>query len=64
MVRTLYQLTTRGGLEIIVHIGNKETFYIKKAVSTTCGKIIPHYYSQFEDAEPDEEEYKRLYLSV
>lgn len=56
-----YQLTTRGGLEIIVHIGNKETFYIKEGRIHDLREDHPHItIPQFEDAEPDEEEYKRL----
>lgn len=41
-----YQLTAEGGLEIIVNIGSKECFYMKKDASTICGmdllRIFPY----------------------
>lgn len=58
-----YQLTAEGGLEIIVHIGNKECFYMKEGRIHDLREGAPHItIPTFDDAEPDEEEYARISL--
>lgn len=59
-----YQLTEAGGLEIIVHIGNKEAVYMKEGRIHDLRNGCPANVTlpTFEDAEPDEGEYTRLGL--
>lgn len=59
-----YQLTAEGGLEIIVNIGSKECFYMKKGCihDLRDGSAPDISIPKFDDAEPDEEEYARLGL--
>ena len=57
-----YQLTAGGGLEIIVHVGKKECFYMKdgRIHDLRNGGAPNITVPTFDDAEPDEEEYTRL----
>lgn len=60
---TVYPITADGGLEIIVHIGKNETFYMKEGCihdlrSDSSNITIP----KFDDAEPDESELDRIGL--
>jgi hypothetical protein len=56
-----YQLTAEGGLEIIVHIGKKECFYMKEGRIHDLRDNPPDItIPTFDDAEPDEEEYTRM----
>lgn len=59
----VYPITADGGLEIIVHVGKNETFYMKEGcihdLRNDSSKItIP----KFDDAEPDESELDRIGL--
>ncbi|HOB11622.1 MAG TPA: hypothetical protein PLM20_04660 [Syntrophomonadaceae bacterium] len=60
-----YQLTTDGGLEIIVNIGSTECFYMKEGCihdlrdGSAPDIAVPTF---DDDAEPDEEEYARIGL--
>ncbi|MGE5389584.1 MAG: hypothetical protein ACM3PE_00835 [Deltaproteobacteria bacterium] len=59
----VYPLTAEGGLEIIVHVGKNETFYMKEGcihdLRDDSSRItIP----KFDDAEPDESELDRIGL--
>lgn len=58
-----YVLTNEGGLEVVLHINDEPTFYMKEGLIHDLMKgtddiVIP----KFDDAEPDEGEFLRLGL--
>lgn len=60
---TVYPLTAEGGLEIIVHVGKSETFYMKEGcIHDLRDDTIKINIPKFEDAEPDESELDRIGL--
>lgn len=57
-----YTMTNEGGLEIVLHIGEEPTFYMKEGrihnlMKEDCSDIV---IPAFNDAEPDEEEFARM----
>lgn len=60
---TVYPLTAEGGLEIIVHVGKNETFYMKEGcIHDLRDDAINISIPKFDDAEPDESELDRVGL--
>jgi len=60
---SFYPLTAEGGLEIIVHVGKNETFYMKEGcIHDLRDDSIQVTIPKFDDAEPDESELQRLGL--
>jgi len=59
----VYPVTAEGGLEIIVHVGKNETFYMKEGcIHDLRDDSINISIPKFDDAEPDESELDRVGL--
>lgn len=60
---SFYPLTAEGGLEIIVHVGKNETFYMKEGcIHDLRDESVNITIPKFDDAEPDESELDRIGL--
>lgn len=60
---TIYTLTNNGGLEIIVHIGGNEAFYMKDGyIHDLRDDAVDASMPDFDDADPDETELERVSL--
>lgn len=59
----VYPLTSEGGLEIIVHVGKNETFYMKEGcIHDLRNESVSISIPKFDEVEPDESELDRVGL--